>query len=228
MNLNENLSTEELVGKMIENLDILEEFLKAFPIKEESIEVEDHIAKYERPEGYPQKLIALEEVVEKASEEFEAVMRANAESEKKLLAKSMFLLERVASCKKRIIASSENYIEQRKAFVNKILKVENGSASVKWENFFDACESHTTEDDAGWDVVDFLRAIGILTTESNGYWLNLGNGEIKPISSKRRHYSFKEKGDAFFYAEYYYEHTKRIRYGICRVSEYVHPCELRI
>jgi hypothetical protein len=96
MNLNENLSTEELVGKMIENLDILEEFLKAFPIKEESIEVEDHIAKYERPEGYPQKLIALEEVVEKASEEFEAVMRANAESEKKLLAKSMFLLERVA------------------------------------------------------------------------------------------------------------------------------------
>lgn len=122
----------------------------------------------------------------------------------------------------------ENYIEQRKAFVNKILKVENGSASVKWENFFDACESHTTEDDAGWDVVDFLRAIGILTTESNGYWLNLGNGEIKPISSKRRHYSFKQKGDAFLYAEYYYEYTKKIRYGICRVSEYVHPCELRI
>ena len=62
----EPVSYTHLVGKMIENLDILEEFLKAFPIKEESIEVEDHIAKYERPEGYPQKLIALEEVVEKA------------------------------------------------------------------------------------------------------------------------------------------------------------------
>jgi len=117
MNLNENLSTEELVGKMIENLDILEEFLKAFPIKEESIEVEDRIAKYERPEGYPQKLIALEEVVEKASEEFEAVMRANAESEKKLLAKSMFLLERVASCKKRIIASSEKDADDQKVIL---------------------------------------------------------------------------------------------------------------
>lgn len=121
------------------------------------------------------------------------------------------------------------YMKRTGGFVKNIIGVEKGVPFVKWESFFEACASHASDDGAGLSVEDFLCAIGILTAKNDGYRLHFGGRHIEPISGHLGHYSFIKKSDAYSYAECYYRYTgKRVRYGICRITEYVFPSDMRV
>lgn len=126
-------------------------------------------------------------------------------------------------CSKRI-----KKIDKRKNFLKEFVEITNAKISINMRKFWIACkhphvQRHGAKDDYGWDIEEFLCAIGILTDGNEGYRLFLNEGcSILQLQSDRKNYSFRNKKDAIEYVKWRHECTgaKNI-YGICQVSDFV-------
>ncbi|MFA7142197.1 MAG: hypothetical protein WC157_02755 [Candidatus Paceibacterota bacterium] len=104
----------------------------------------------------------------------------------------------------------KEYLDKNRGVLQKFIWIKKGRMNIDWKIFLE------THEDYGWNTMDFLCAIGILTHD--GYRLSL-RGRIESFVGKRGHYSFKRKEDALSFSNWLRrESGGRMNYGVCYIS----------